>query len=231
LFWHRNNPAQFLAQRECIQDVEYAIFAFRIHARGPVRIACLVVTSVLLFAYLVYAFYELRSLYGLYRRGTNQADKLDSGAAWGPNIPMLARTPISKPIPMDPATDNPDSRALNEPYILAMSSYNTSSHSLMPISHSSSSADILGHLPTEEKSYSREEMRRRCGPLDPFLSFIVICYCTTFAYLIASTEAMLFHNPNLDNGAREWGFGQVRSVCSYLRCHLLTITHAVRYLR
>jgi hypothetical protein len=194
LFWDRTNPAQFLAQRECVQDVEYAIFAFRVPARGPVRIACLIVTSFLLFAYVIFATYELRSLYRLYRGGASQPNEFDSNTPWR----------------IDAHTSTP--RALNEPYIVTLAPHN--GHAPMPISQSSSSDDIPGHFRTEEKSYSKGEKRRRCGPLDPFLLFIVISYCTAFAYLIASTEAMLFRNPNLDNEAREWGFGQVRSMFS-----------------
>lgn len=189
------------------------------------RIACLTVTSCLLLAYSVFAFYELRSLHRIYR-GNNQVNNLDSDTIWRIDLPMPSTAQISQSSPMVLRVGNPDSRNHSEPYMLTLAP--CAGNPSEPTSHSSSYDDISKPL-RSEKLYSRGEIRWGFGPFTPFLLIIMASYSTAFAYLIASTEAMIYRNPKIDNGPREWGFGQVRSVP---RCRCPSLNgHDVRYLR
>jgi len=70
--------------------------------------------------------------------------------------------------------------------------------------------DVRGPSPTGSHS-GRRNRPQTWSPasVDPMLVIISILELFFFVYFVVSTELLLTHNPEADQSANQWGFGQI----------------------
>lgn len=194
----RATAATFGNQAACAPLINYVLFVIKAPALGSGRIVGLSVSGILTAAYIAITLHELRSCI---RSRHKKKEKVEQDQFLPTHVTRSSSSLASSnsnPAPIPPA--------------------------FMPTSlpiqgHPARDANILlsTSTPTQKSernprsSQKRRPKRRRwSADLDPMLVGIIICQVMVFSYFIVSSELLISYNPSTDNGAWQWGFGQVR---------------------